>query len=219
LSEVPANPKIYHIVHYDRLASIIKAGYLFSDKESQSNELPGTNIGMDRIKGRRMMNLVNSHSGLRVGECVPFYFCPRSIMLFIINCRNNPDLNYTDGQDNIIHLEADLYQSILWAEGKSLRWAFTLSNAGANYFEDRASIEQLKDINWKAVKADRWSGAGVDSGIKEGKQAEFLVESKFSWELISSIGVIDSRVATKVQKLLFAANHEPTVNIRSDWYY
>ena len=32
---VPTEPKIYHIVHVDRLASIIADGYLWSDAEAQ----------------------------------------------------------------------------------------------------------------------------------------------------------------------------------------
>jgi len=81
MSNVPEKPKIYHIVHFDRLASIIDTGYLFSDKRVQDEQCPGTNIGMSHIKERRMRNQIKSHSPLRVGECVPFYFCPRSVML------------------------------------------------------------------------------------------------------------------------------------------
>jgi hypothetical protein len=55
-----------------------------------------------------------------------------------------------------------------------------LSNAGSYYFEDRADLAQLDEINWEAVQADRWSGNGIDRSIKEGKQAEFLIENRFS---------------------------------------
>jgi hypothetical protein len=45
---------------------------------------PGTTIGMDSIKQRRLTKSLNSHPDLRVGDCVPFYFCPRSVMLYNI---------------------------------------------------------------------------------------------------------------------------------------
>ena len=47
----PARPKIYHICHVDRLASIV-AGGLLSDAEVQRLAPPGTIIGMSNIKQR-----------------------------------------------------------------------------------------------------------------------------------------------------------------------
>lgn len=48
---VPAHPKIYHIVHVDRLASIIADDYLWSD--AMMNQRPsGTVIGIESIKQR-----------------------------------------------------------------------------------------------------------------------------------------------------------------------
>ena len=106
--QTPANPKIYHIVHVDRLPSIIKSGALWCDAETAQRKPPGTVIGMAKIKERRLILPLRSHTDLRVGDCAPFYFCPRSIMLFVIHKANHPELSYRGGQDNIVHLEADL---------------------------------------------------------------------------------------------------------------
>ena len=56
------------------------------------------NIGMSAIKERRLGLPVVCHPGDHVGGDVPFYFCPRSIMLFLINRANHPDLVYRGGQ-------------------------------------------------------------------------------------------------------------------------
>ena len=118
---VPSRPKIYHIVHVDRLPSIIAESWLWSDREIQTRSLPGTKIGMDSIKRRRLTELtLSSHPGLYVGECVPFYFCPRSIMLYLINKANNVQLTYRGGQDSIIHLEIDLQEAVQWAEANDV---------------------------------------------------------------------------------------------------
>ena len=75
----PARPKIYHIVHVDRLESIIGDGCLWSDAVLLGRPKPGTVIGMNKIKMRRLNELqLSSQPGLFVGQCVPFYFCPRS---------------------------------------------------------------------------------------------------------------------------------------------
>lgn len=52
-SPVPLNPKIYHIVHVDRVASIIEQQCLLSDAAMQQCNLNGTTIGMPKIKERR----------------------------------------------------------------------------------------------------------------------------------------------------------------------
>ncbi|MDY7807558.1 DUF4433 domain-containing protein [Burkholderia stagnalis] len=212
---VPANPKIYHIVHVDRLASIIASKALWCDGRVIRQGAEGTTIGMSDIKRRRLeeLTLENSHPDLFVGECVPFYFCPRSVMLFLIHMRNS-ELAYKGGQGPIVHLEADLHEAVAWAEEYDKRWAFTLSNAGSYYFEDRCSLDDLDEINWKAVDARDWRG-----GLKEGKQAEFLVENRFPWRLIRRIGVHSGQIYRQVLNMLPEDGHRPNVEVKNDWYY
>lgn len=211
---IPKDPKIYHIVHVDRLPSILKDGCLWCDAEILRSTLPGTTIGMNHIKQRRLKELMlTSHPNLHVGDCVPFYFCPRSIMLYIIYQANHPDLSYHGGQNPIVHMEADLRETVAWAKQHNQRWAFTLSNAGASYSEDRCDLTQLGDINWEAVQSDDWQQC------KEGKQAEFLIEQQFPWELVSRIGVQSSQTHKQVLQALQNATHKPSVEIKSNWYY
>ena len=216
---VPEKPKIYHIVHVDRLASIVSDGHLWSDAKMAQRGGAGTTIGISTIKQRRLTNSLSSHRDLHVGDCVPFYFCPRSVMLYVLSMRNHPELDYRAGQGPIVHLEADLRQSIDWANDNRRRWAFTSSNAGSSYFEDYSDIRELDKINWNAVKANKWSGRGVDQFVMEDKQAELLVEDSFAWELVSRIGIRSQRIYATVQNVLQGAHHRPTVEVKRDWYY
>ncbi len=212
---VPPAPKIYHIVHVDRLASIVGNAGLFCDAIMMQHQNAGTMIGISDIKLRRLQSPLTSRPGLRVGDCVPFYFCARSIMLYIIHCANHPNLSYRGGQSPIIHLESDLNAALAWANAQSKRWAFTLSNAGSTYFEDRADPNKLDEVNWPAVTANDWR----DPAVKEGKQAEFLVEEHFPWGLIERIGVYSSGVANQVGSVLPNPGHRPKVEILRNWYY
>ena len=56
-------------------------------------------------------------------------------------------------------------------------------------------------------------------GCKDGKQAEFLLESSFPWEMVSRIGVNSKEIYAKVQRALHGVRHRPTVEVRPDWYY
>ena len=207
---VPADPKIYHIVHVDRLPSIIADGGLLCDAAIAERAPVGTTIGMNDIKQRRLSELrLSSHPDLYVGACVPFYFCPRSVMLYVISQANHLQLSYRGGQGPIVHLEADLRATVAWAEEQDLRWAFTLSNAGARYFEDRSDLGQLDDIDWDAVEATDWRRC------KEGKQT-FRSSSASRG---NSSPVSASSPARQTEAVLEAAAHRPPVEIRRAWYY
>ena len=213
---VPTEPKIYHIVHVDRLQSIVEDGYLWCDaKMAQVSGYTGTAIGMASIKERRLNQLtLASHSGLRVGDCVPFYFCLRSVMLYVIRMANNPELTYHGGQGPIVHLEADLRTSIDWANANQRRWAFTSSNAGSRHFDDYADLRHLDKLDWDAIHAKDWAGERQD-----GKQAEFLIELSFPWKLVTRIGTQSARVRDQVVGSLAVTAHRPVVEIRGEWYY
>ena len=214
----PAAPKIYHIVHVDRLPSIIADGCLWSDAEvvrrAQIGGDIGTTIGMSSLKEQRLtVRQLTSHPGLYVGQCVPFYFCPRSVMLYMIWKANDRRLEYRGGQGPIVHLEAGLHESVTWAEQNGRRWAFTLSNAGSGYFEDRSDPAQLDELDWDAIAARYWQHC------HEAKTAEFLVEDSFPWRLVSRVGVESRQAFGQVTAAFERAEHTPTLEIRTDWYY
>ena len=213
--EVPCPIKIYHIVHIDRLSSIIQENALLCDAEIQRRaSTAGTTIGLGKIKERRLKNLtLKTFPDLHVGDCVPFYFCPRSVMLYMFYCNNHSELEYHGGQEPILHLVADMYATWKWAEENHLRCAFTTSNAGSSYFDDYADKEQLCEINWEVVQSRNWQGR------RDQKQAEFLVEQKFPWELVETIGVYSTCQSQKVSSLLSESTHRPRVEVQREWYY
>lgn len=169
---------------------------------------------MSHIKQRRLERTLSSRRNLRVGDCVPFYFCPRSVMLYLIYMGNHPELSYRDGQEPIVHLEADLRQTIDWAEQDNRRWAFTLSNASASYSKDYFDLADLEKVDWEAVRARDWQQH------KEGKQAEFLIERQFPWALVSRVGVRSQNAYHQaITGIQAAKNHKPQVEIMQNWYY
>ncbi|AWL98624.1 type II toxin-antitoxin system toxin DNA ADP-ribosyl transferase DarT [Bradyrhizobium amphicarpaeae] len=212
---VPAQPKIYHIVHIDNLASIVADGCLWSDKVMVGRGGPPANIGMPTIKAARLIMSVPCHDGTFVGEYVPFNFCPRSVMLSIIWYANHPNLTYRGGQEPIIHLEADLLSTVAWAEKNNRRWAFSLANARAAYTQFRTGADRFGDINWNAVATSNFKAPDV----KEAKQAEFLVEESFPWHLVDRIGVHSQEMATRASAATQSAAHKPPIEVKRGWYY
>ena len=211
----PNRPMIYHITHVENLATILAHGELLSDAKMTASQGAAVTIGMTTIKDRRLALPVECNPGDKVGDYVPFYFCPRSIMLYVIHRANHPGLSYRGGQQPIIHLEADLHEVIEWAEGVGRRWAFSLSNAGSYYAQFYRAAESLDKINWNAVASNDFQSAT----ISEGKQAEFLVHNSFPSQLFSRIGVRTLRIQAQVERIIASSAHETDVQVRPEWYY
>jgi len=101
---VPKHLSVFHILHVRNLKLVVESGYLFSDIRLRRSGTEYVNVGYRHIKQKRLSTRIPRSEGLVVGSCVPFYFCPRSPMLYVIGCGNNRDLAYQDGQEPIVHL-------------------------------------------------------------------------------------------------------------------
>jgi len=215
MSDPPNPTRIYHITHVENLASILTDGGLMSDAEMVARGDPQVAIGMSEIKQNRMRLPVKCHVGDTVGEYVPFYFGPRSIMLYLLYMANHPGLTYHGGQGPIVHLELDLERTAAWATDCGSRWAFSLANAGAAYAPFRSSLAQLTEVDWSAVAATDFR----DPAVKEGKQAEFLVQRFVAWDLVERVGVRSEKVQSQVLAALADAAHRPPVDVLPRWYF
>lgn len=218
VAEPPARPCVYHITHVDNLPAILSQRALWSDARVRAQRVAPTLVGMTTIKQRRLTLPVHGHPGLRVGDCVPFYFCPRSVMLYILHRGNHPEITYRGGQDPIVHLEADLHAAVAHLGVTRRRWAFSLANAGARATEFRTDLDRIADIDWAAVQSTDFR----DAAVKEAKQAEFLVEDVFEWSLVDRIGVRSAATRRLVEGVL--ATHGggagvPVVHEIPAWYY
>lgn len=169
---IPEDPKIYHIVHLDKLKSIQNSG-LWCDNETKIQHYSGTNIGIERIKEVRRNKKLSLCDNLNVADCVPFYFCPRSVMLYKIYRNNDNKLPYKHGQEKIIHIQIDLYNAIEKLDNEGIYWTFTNVNAAAGYTEFFTQKADLKNLDWSAIQAHSWGGGNIDKDIIHKKQAEF----------------------------------------------
>jgi len=194
---------------------VLAEGRLYSDSEVRRRGMTGTTVGMRKLKDDRLSLPVACHPGTHVGDYVPFYFCSRSVMLYLLHRSNHQDLAYRGGQEPIVTLEADLRAVVARADAAGRPWAFSLGNASALYQEFRADLACLHKIRWDHVAATDWRSPDV----KEGKQAEFLVHQRFPWSLINRIGVQTVAMRARVAKLLATAVHKPPVHVRQEWYY
>ena len=183
----PANPEVFHITHVSNLPSILSMGRLLSHAAVVNGNIGPTKIGYDHIKARRRLRAVPVAAQGYLGDYVPFYFCPRSVMLFVIHKSNSASLGYTGGQQPVVHLVSTV--SALCASGRP--WAFTERHAELIYAQYYDSLQGLGQLDWAAISATIWS---TDDQAREKKQAEFLVHDWCPWSAITRIGVFDDAV-------------------------
>lgn len=204
---------IYHITHINNLASIITAGGLWSDAERIGQGIGVDEIGYENIKLRRLRRPVPLAAGGYVGDYVPFYFGPRSPMLFTINRRNT---TYQGGQNPIVHLVTTVSQ----AQATGNPFCFTDGHAEmgmACFSDDLAEIEEHVDL--PGMNRKYWFDTVDDPTRSFRRQAEFLVHRFFSWDRITGIGVIDKKMKLAVDEVIGKATHTPEVAVESGWYY
>ena len=202
------NKKIFHITHVDNLPGIIAMDRLWCDSERIAQGFGNKNIGYSHIKARRMAHPVTVSNGGTLGDYVPFNFCSRSVMLYVVSQGHE---NYEEGQEPIVHLVSSVDSVV--ANGRP--WAFTDRHADLGYANQYDSLDDLDKVDWSVMPERYWS----DSEIKEKRQAEFLVHNFCPWTAIEEIAVINQVVKTKVEAALVHSVHKPTVQIRGNWYY
>ena len=196
---IPERLKIYHITHTQNITSILKTGALYSDARRSKESIGNIMIGISEIKRRRLEEIhVLCCPDKRVGDFVPFYFCPRSIMLYIIFMGNHADL-----------------KTVEWAARHGIEWAFSTSNAGARYTQFFNKKEKLNLIDWDAVTASDFR----DSLVKDKKQAEFLFHDSFPLHLVDKFATINEAAAEKLKEIMRGTEFASKIVIEPSWYF
>jgi hypothetical protein len=205
---------IYHITHIDNLTSIITSGRLIANSRLKIQQTNYLDIAYGHIQDRRATTKVPCSAGGYLHDYVPFYFAPRSPMLYAIH-KQNVD-SYSGGQQPIIHLVSEAYS----INSLKVKFAFTDGHAIMAYSEFYDNISDLQSvIDWELMKSKYWANTPDDPNRKWRRQAEFLVYENCPWSLIQEIGVINKTIAEQVQLILTAFNIQIPVNIYQNWYY
>lgn len=205
---------IYHITHINNLTSILKSGGLIANGRLRRQGINYLDIAHEGIQDRRARTCVPCGAGRVLHDYVPFYFAPRSPMLYAIH-RGNVKA-YQQGQRPVIHLVSEA-EAI---EAEDLAFAFTDGHAVIHYtqfFDDLNELDYV--IDWEIMQERYWRDTEEDGDRTRRRQAEFLVYQFCPWTLITEIGVINSTTQTQVQQILQNFNHQPTVRVYSNWYY
>lgn len=199
---------IYHITDVANLPSIFAQGGLRSDIAMMQVGGPAVTIGYAHMKVRRMTQYRVPCTGNRfVGEFVPFYYCPRSPMLFVMNKGSTGRL--AGSQRSVVHLLSTVQTAL--ALGRP--WALSDGNAGSDYAQFFNDPTKIDELDWDAIETRDWQAR------QTAKQAELLVLDFYPWTSIIGIGCQNDVVKAQVEQIVSQVAHQPRVKTKPDWYY
>jgi hypothetical protein len=205
--------KVYHITHIRNLKSIIERGGLLSDNAMDEENVRHVEIAYSNIKERRARTPVPLDPGGTLANYVPFYFAPRSPMLYALHTGFVE--GYTEGQEPILHLVT----TVDIVNEKKLPFVFTDGHAVMTFSDFYNRLDDLDKIDWEIMKATYWNDTPQDNDRSRRRQAEFLIHKFLPWNLIEGIGAINERTVERVNEILSSLREPPEVTIQKKWYY
>lgn len=205
--------KIYHITHFKNLSSIIDTNGLKSWRLLKQQEMNYQNIAHETIQSQRHSLEVPCGPKGTLHDYIPFYFAPRSPMLYSID-KGNVD-EYDGGQEQIIHLCTTIERI------DQAKHSFVFTDGHAIMYDSQFydNLVDLDKIDWDIMREKYWADTPEDPDRKRRRQAELLVHQFFSWELIAYIGVMTAEIQKYVVQIVQATPHQPNIEVRQDWYY
>jgi hypothetical protein len=196
----------------DNLESIARSGELRCDSICGQSGCTRVSIAYAGLKGRRSSTHVSVATGGVLSDYVPFYFAPRSPMLYASYCDMVP--GYADGQDPIVHLVSCV--EALAVEG---RFVITDGHAVMPVSSQFDTLAGLDEIDWSIMRAKYWRDTDDDGDRKRRRQAEFLVHGCVPFSAVRQIGAMTQDAADRVAAALRGSPNTPDIVVRRDWYY
>lgn len=205
---------IMHFTHVQNLPGILAAGCLRADNHVDRRSALAVEAADLEIKtSRRAIRIELAPFGC-VADYVPFYFAPRSPMLYKLAKGSVP--TYTGGQDPLIYLVSTV--NAITAAG--LRWLFSDGNCAANVtqiFDDLGLLDSV--VDWQVMAARIWKNTADDPDRMRRRMAEFLVYESVPLSCIAGIAVRTQGMKHQVDRLLTAVTVRLPVRVQPRWYF
>jgi hypothetical protein len=208
----PVPTPLYHFTSIHHLDSIIERGLLCDNGAAAG--LLAVEVGNRGIKERRRRRAVPVGPRGVVADYVPFYFAPRSPMLYSIAMGNVPE--YSGGMDPLVYLvtTADRLVEL------GLPMLFTDRNAvleTAYFTRDLADLDAV--IDWSLMRARMWNNTSDEPDRRERRMAECLVHRQVPWRAITYVAARTPARAAEARATVARFSQGIAVRTKRDWYF
>ncbi|WP_250283529.1 type II toxin-antitoxin system toxin DNA ADP-ribosyl transferase DarT [Frankia sp. CiP1_Cm_nod2] len=209
----PVPTRVAHFTHLDQLAAIAEQG-LLPETVAIEADARRTEVGNLEIKAARRHRPVPVAPGGVVGDYAPFYFAPRSPMMYAIH--RGRVATYAGGCDELAYLVT----SVERLTGLGLALVFTDRNAvleAATFRSDPADLDTL--VDWPLMRARMWANTDAEPDRRERRMAECLVHGRVPWAAFSEVAVKNAVSRRRALATMGTAQPQPPVSVRPDWYF
>lgn len=199
---------LYHITDFNNLESILQHGSLLASNVVKEKGVEYKNIAHNNIQDRRLMKIVPLPPNGNLHDYVPFYFAPRSPMLYAIY--KGQVESYDKGQDQIIYLitKTDIIHNA------GLGYVFTDGHAVMGFTDFFKNLENLDKIDWEVMESRFWFDTEDDPDRKRRRQAKFLVHEAVPINVLLGFAVKNEEMKRKVEEVINKYNIDKPVAIR-----
>jgi len=203
----------YRISHIENIPSILENGLCTKYHPKASKKF--LSIGnTEIIDVRDEMQVKVSEYG-KIGEYVPFYFTPKSMMLFNIITGYKQPLVKKRAKEEII-----VIRCLISDLSQSGRFFFTDGQANVSsmtkHYDDLSDLDQ---IDWDIIQRTDFKRDSSDTDKTRRYQAEFLVFEHVPAKFIESIHVYNDSSANFVKKELAKTDLLIPVHITKGYFF
>lgn len=221
----PIPTRIFHITPIANLAKICASGEICSKNILTSREEAHESIAHATIQSRRATKPVTCAPGGVVHDYVPFYYAPRSPMLYAIH--NGKVQGCPWRQEDIVHIESTV-ENVAASGSKFVIYPIS---AALDYSVDcYGTMNDLNKIDWSmffdtplvgdfAKYYKSLPGHAKYERRSETRMAEFLVHGAFPFSSVTRIGVISNAKQTEVASMLAQHGVKLSVEVQPNWYF
>jgi len=202
---------IWRILHRDNLQWVLQNGIHCGNSDVRSPQW--VSIGNAELIAKRAARQISMAPGGTLGDYVPFYFTPFSVMLRNIHTGWN-GIKAIPNDDIVI-----LVSSLRRVSELGLPFLFTDSHAYsglARFFDDLADLDQ---IDWSLLQRRDFKRDPEDPGKLERYQAEALVHKQVPLSALLGIVCHTDVVRADIESTMQSLGVALPVHTRPNWYF
>lgn len=208
---------IYRMIHVNNLSLVLKDRYVYAKNFAPHSDECYCDIADKELQLKRGDTHVSLPPYGTLHDYVPFYFCPRSPMMYRLYMSD-------EDQSDLIYLVTYVER----VEAYKYDFVFTNRHAISRGVEWYKSLRYLDTLDWACINDRSW---GVDQpgyvgrpDVKERsirKQAEFLVHRRAPLLLFRHIVTMDERARSIVEEEFEkkTLNFKIDIGVNPDWYF
>jgi ssDNA thymidine ADP-ribosyltransferase, DarT len=209
------NPKrkyCYRLTHINNLNLLLQNGLVYQYHPKASSDY--IDIGNAQIIDVRSTTPVKIDNYGMIGDYVPFYFTPKSIMLYNIITGYRHPLVPKRNQDELL-----LIRCLIADLAKLPQWFFTDGQGNNSLSHHYNDLARLDEIDWESIQNSHFSKTDNDTDRPRRYQAEFLVHEQVKVQAIESLQVYSQQAANQVIDVLKQNSINLAVEIQPKYFF